>query len=334
MNPAPRPAHALCLTLALLGLAACSREHAPYASLELAAKGAHSAAIASDGKQAAIGSLTHGGSLWNIETGERRFNWNHRAGNLTPITAIGFSPEGAYALSAEGSEMVLWSTASGEALTFFTAPAAVQAVALGPQGDHALLGLADDKAVIFDARRGGVLREFAHQGRVHSVAMDARGTLALSGSADGTAQLWKVADGTALQVWTHEADVRLVALAADGSRALSVSKYDRAVVWDTATGLELAELATLSTRIVRGETFTAAAFSADGSRLLTGASDSRVLLWQISPLELRARWSLPRRSDWKRSGAYLLAVGFAPGDRDYLAIGADGFIHRLAEGPR
>jgi WD40 repeat protein len=85
---------------------------------------------------------------------------------------------------------------------------------------------------------------------------------------------------------------------------------------------------------VRGETVTAAAFSADGSRLLTGASDARVVLWQLAPLEQRARWKLPQRSDWKRAGAYLLAVGFAPGDRDYLAIGADGIIHRLAEAPR
>lgn len=333
MTHPPQQALALCLVLGLLGLAGCGNDAAPYASLELAT-GAHSASIAADGSQAVIGSLTQGGSLWNIDSAERRFNWNHRAGSLTPITAIGFSPDGDFALSAEGAEVVLWSTASGQALTFFTAPASVLALALGPRGDLALLGLADAKAVIFDARQGGVLREITHQGRVHSVALDAGGTLALTGSADRTAQLWKIEDGTRLQTWAHDTDVRLVALAADGSRALSVSKYDRAAIWDTATGLELAELTTLQTRTVRGETFTAAAFSGDGSRLLTGASDGRVLLWQLAPLAQRASWKLPRRSEWKRTGAYLLAVGFAPGDRDYLAIGADGFIHRLAEAPR
>lgn len=232
-------------------------------------------------------------------------------------------------MTASHDTLVLWDTASGGAITYFTAPAKVNAIALGPGGRLALLGLSDDTAVLFDARKGGIRRVFAHEGRVRSVALDADARLALSGSEDRSARLWDVASGAQLQRWQHDADVRLVALAPDGSRALSVSKYDRAVVWDTLSGRELGALPAFRARVTRGETWTAAAFSADGTRLLTGTTDRRVQLWELPALERRAQWEMPRRAEWKRSGAYILAVGFGAAEGACLSVSADGFVHRL-----
>ncbi|MBK8991668.1 MAG: hypothetical protein IPM40_08245 [Gammaproteobacteria bacterium] len=243
------------IALALcLGLAACGSRDAPLASLEVAEPGAFSAALSPDGRQAVIGSLRHGGSLWELDTDQRRFNWNHRAGESTPITVVAFAPGGDAVMTASHDTLVLWDTASGGAITYFTAPAKVNAIALGPGGRLALLGLSDDTAVLFDARKGGIRRVFAHEGRVRSVALDADARLALSGSEDRSARLWDVASGAQLQRWQHDADVRLVALAPDGSRALSVSKYDRAVVWDTSSGRELGALPAFRARVTRGET--------------------------------------------------------------------------------
>ena len=71
------------IALALVvGLAACGSRDAPLASLEVAVPGAFSAALSPDGRQAVIGSLRHGGSLWDLETDQRRFDWNHRAGDM------------------------------------------------------------------------------------------------------------------------------------------------------------------------------------------------------------------------------------------------------------
>lgn len=318
------------IALALcLGLAACGSRDAPLASLEVAEPGAFSAALSPDGRQAVIGSLRHGGSLWELDTDQRRFNWNHRAGESTPITVVAFAPGGDAVMTASHDTLVLWDTASGGAITYFTAPAKVNAIALGPGGRLALLGLSDDTAVLFDARKGGIRRVFAHEGRVRSVALDADARLALSGSEDRSARLWDVASGAQLQRWQHDADVRLVALAPDGSRALSVSKYDRAVLWDTSSGRELGALPAFRARVTRGETWTAAAFSADGTRLLTGTTDRRVQLWELPALERRAQWEMPRRAEWKRSGAYILAVGFGAAEGACLSVSADGFVHRL-----
>ncbi|MBP9032855.1 MAG: hypothetical protein KBG29_03105 [Pseudomonadales bacterium] len=322
------------IALALVvGLGACGPRDAPVASLEVAARGAFSAALSPDGSQAAIGSLHHGGSLWDLDTRQRRFAWNHRAGAFTPITAVAFAPGGEAAMTAEHETLVLWDTASGEAITYFTAPAKVNAIALGPGGRFALLGLSDDTAVLFDARKGGIKRVFAHEGRVRSVALDADARLALSGGEDRSARLWDVETGTELQRWQHDADVRLVALAPDGLRAFSVSKYDRAVVWDTTSGLELGALPAFRARVTRGETWTAAAFSADGGQLLTGTTDRRVQLWDLPAVERRAQWEMPRRADWKRSGAYMLAVGFGAAQGACLSVSADGFVHQLRVTP-
>ena len=313
----------------LLAIGGCDGASKPASSLEVADKGAFSAALSADGGYAVVGSLTHGGSLWEIDTGERRFNWNHHSGEYSPITSAAISPDAGYAITAESDSLVVWNTASGAALTFFSAPSQVLSVALGPQGQHALLGLSDDSAVLFDALKGGILRVFQHQGRVRSVAFNRDATLALTGSEDETARLLDVASGHELQRWEHAGDVRLVALSGDGARALSVSKYDRAALWDTSTGLETGSLPVSRWRTVRGESFTAAAFSADGSRLLTGTTDHRVQLWQLPSLRQIAAWELPRRADWKRSGAYVLAVGFSSDNRLVLGVSADGFIHRL-----
>ncbi len=123
----------------LLGLGACDGASKPASSLEVADKGAFSAALSADGSYAVVGSLTHGGSLWDVDTGERRFNWNHRAGEYSPITSAAISPDAGYAITAADNSLVAWNTASGAALTFFSAPAQVLSLALGPQGEHALL---------------------------------------------------------------------------------------------------------------------------------------------------------------------------------------------------
>lgn len=297
-------------------------------ALEVSARGARAVAFSADGRLAAVSSLVHGGSLWDLGSEERRFDWNHRVEGSSAIGALAFSPEGAFAISAENDTLVLWSTAKGDALTFFRAPAAVLALALGPEGKTALLGLADGTAVLFDPREGGILRSFPHEGRVLSVALDRRGALALCGSADRSLRLWDVASGRQLQRWRHGGAVRVVALSADGKRALGAARGEGATLRDTATGLSLGEIAGPGLLDPRHMSLTAAAFSPDGAQLLIGAADGSLGLWKVQGLEQEKRWELPRRSSLRPTGNVVLAVGYA--GEDVLGASSDGLIHRLA----
>ena len=319
------------LTAALLCLAlsACEKGKAPNNTLEVAVQGIYSASISDDGKHAIIGSINHGGSLWDLDSGERTFNWNHKEGAYSQLTASGFAPDADKALTADYQNLVLWDVASGNANRFWTSPDEMLSVALSSEGRFALLGLANYTAVMFDVQQGGIRRVFQHENRVRSVSLSADGKLALSGSEDGNAKLWNTDTGELLQTITHNNEVGLVKLSPKGDLALSVSQYDKAVVWRTADGSMVGELDVHSFALQRGLTFQAAAFSDDSGLLLTGTSDRVVQLWNTASLKRKETWTVPKRSLWKPTSAAILALGFSASDNSYWAIASNGFAHNL-----
>jgi len=329
-----RTLRALAATFSLtmvLTLSGCEQGEPPVASEQVADRGLFSAALSHDGNYALIGSLQHGGSLWKTDSFERIFNWNHEAGAFTPITVSAMTGHGRFALTVESDRMVLWNAVDGRALTFFSAPANVLDAALGPDGRYALLGLSDTNAVLFDAKKGGIKRTFHTDGRVWSVALDASGSLALTGGEDEIARLWDVESGTEKQRWEHNNEIRGVALSEDGSLALTIAKYDRAAVWDTQSGLLVGRLPQSRWRLVRGEVFTTAAISSDNKYILTGTTARDVHLFEMPGPRLVKTWSLSKTENWKRSAASVIAVGFTETDGNFIAISADGYLHRLKQ---
>lgn len=315
----------LCATL----LWGCSEKYPPQSSIEVAAKGIHGAAISDDGQYTSIGSVHHGGSLWRNRDGERLFNWNHKQGDFTTIVASDFSPDGQWAITSDPHTMVLWKLEDGSAFRFWTAPGEVLSTALSENGNFALLGLADNTAVVFDIKRGGIKRTFSHQNRVRSVDLSDDGRFAITGSEDYTAALWDMGSSQKILDMPHDDDVQLVAISPDGSLALSAAKYDTAKVWDTKSKKLIGTVPLAAEKLRRGLRFTAAKFSADNQYLLTGLPDQRVQLWSAKRLKLLKTWTLPKRDAWKPTGAAAVAVGFGPGNNQYIAVASNGFIHRL-----
>jgi len=316
----------LAITVSMTG---CGGGESPTQSWENAVKGTYSAALSNDGRFSVVGSITHGGSLWSVTDNKRLFDWNHKAGQFSNIIASGFSPDGNFALTADHQTMVLWNTQTGESLTFWTAPNEVMDVDLTPNGNFALLALEDYSAVLFDVKRGGIKRSFYHEDRVRSVSLSADGKLAVSGSEDQTAKLWNVETGELLFTWQHDDEVTTVAMNADGSKAFTMAKYDKAIIWDTSTGESLGELPLGANALKRGELFTSAKFSEDGTLLLTGNSDREVTLWDVNQLNVLQRWTVPKRDPWKPTSASIVALSFSPSASTYYAIASNGFTHRL-----
>ncbi len=312
-------------------LSACDSAKDPARSQEYAVKGTYSAALSADGRFSLIGSITHGGSLWRTATGERLYNWNHKEGESTNIVACSFSPEARFALTADHQTMVLWSTDSGKALTYWTAPSRVLAVDLSPQGNYALLGLENYSVVLFDVKRGGVERTFRHTDRVLSVDLSDDGRYAVTGSEDRTARLWDVRSGEELHRWQHEDDVVTVILSPGGERVLTVGQYDRAVIRDTGSGQTLGELPLGATAIKRGRAITSAAFSNDGERLLTGDTHRGVQLWDSDSQTRLAQWTLPKRDALQPASATVAAVSFTDRSDRFYAIASNGLGHRLEQ---
>lgn len=322
------PARILTSVCLLFVLQGCERPAAPEASLEVTSRRVTAGALAQTGDRLLLGSSWHGGAYWNMDTGERLYIWNHAQGEATLMNAVALSPEADWALTSDRTTLVLWSGLTGAAQQYWSSPANVHAVALGANGERALLGLSDHRAALYNVKLGGAVRSFPHEGPVTTVALSADDRLVLTGSDDGSAVLWDSASGEALVRQQHSVDVHLVRLSPDGERALSATRYDGVSIW-SAAGEMLWTLPQKKEHLKRGLRVTAARFSDNGAHLLTGRPDGLVQLWDLEARELVRSWRLPKRKRWQPIASVVMDVAFTEEPNRYRALGSDGFVHEL-----
>ncbi|MBX2809140.1 MAG: hypothetical protein KTR20_10965 [Cellvibrionaceae bacterium] len=315
--------------LMLIALLSACGSGTESARLEVATKGIYAAAFSNSGDLAVLGSVLHGGSLWQLQPAERLFNWNHGGDERSVFIAADVSSEGHWAITAEAYSLVLWDIDSGQAARFWTAPGEVLALALARGGRYALLGLADHSAVIFNTVRGGVARTFTHQGRVRSVDLAENGRLAITGAEDNTAVIWQVATGEPWMTLQHREAVQTVAISGDGRYAFTAAKYDRAQLWDVSAKRVLKTLPLAKEKLKRGLRVTAARFSEDGEQLLLAYTNRKVVLWAVRSAQRLHSWTLSKRDPWAPTGVEAVALAFAKRSGHYYAMGSNGFVYTL-----
>ena len=263
------------LATALL-LGACGSSDAPRASYELAAQGVYTGALSEDSSLSVVGSLNHGASLWRTTDHERLFNWAHKPGEFADLVATAFSADGTRAVTTDPRTLVIWDTTSGEALAFWTTPAAVLDVALIPNGAQIVMGLEDHSAILFDAELGDHLQTFLHEGVVGAVDVSGDGLWALTASDDETAVLWNLSNGDKVHTFQHQNPVRVAALSESAQYVFSAAQGKEVALWDGATGNRL------HTLYERNRGITSARFSADERLLLLGYVNRTIELWDVA----------------------------------------------------
>lgn len=110
----------------------------------------------------------------------------------------------------------------------------VRAVAISPDGDHALTGSFDTSAGYWRLADATLVRWLeAHDGGVNAVAFLPDGRRALTGASDDILILWDLGEGRPLARFVgHNAKVVAVAVSPDGSRAASASWDERIGLWE------------------------------------------------------------------------------------------------------
>lgn len=317
------------LLLAVGLITGCERGAEPSASLEVAARSVQSGALSWEGAWAAVGSGYHGGSLWKLDSRERLYDWNHKSGSYTLLTTASFSPDNNYVLTTDERTLVLWDRESGQAQQYWSSPSEILSSQLGPNGERALLGLADHRASLYNVQRGGIIRNLAHSDRVGAVALSADGERALTGSDAGTATLWNTRTGDPIAHQQHESPIELVAMAPDGGILLSSGRYERAKLWD-AEGQMVWELPLNEEHVRRGTQIISARFSDDGAWLLTGQPTGRVDLWDVEGQKLAFSWRLPKRKAFHPVSVSVVDLAFTDDPDLYRALSSDGFVHDLS----
>lgn len=180
-----------------------------------------------------------------------------------------------------------------------------------PDGKRAVIASSDRGVRVWDVEgRRDVRRLVGHTASVWAVGLNADGTKAISGSMDGTARVWDVASGRELaKLEGHLSLVSAVGLNADGTRAIT-GGFDGAVIWwDATKGTELRRLEGLELKAIH------AVVLVPGQKLAVIAADRRVVVWDFSTGEVRAKW--------EAHGGSVTAVSVAEGGKLILTGGDD-----------
>ena len=223
-------------------LSACTPTDIPVKSWTNAFEGIYSAAISHDGTRTFIGSSLHGGSVWNLSENERLYEWNHKQGEFSLITAAAISPDEQYIATVDGDTVVLWEAYSGRALQYFTAPADILSIALAPRGNFALLGLTNHSVVYFDIKNGGVIRTIQFDNSILSLALSDDGQLAIVGLSNSDAKLLDIKRELLLQDWHTKGWVKTVAISSNNRYVFIASQYRKATIRDINTGATISSL--------------------------------------------------------------------------------------------
>ena len=227
-------------------------------------------------------SFDSGKEINSLDDQGRPSAWYDQASESKQIWAVQFAPSGDQLLAIGGNDAWLIDGASRETTVRFSPHGVVASADVSPDGTRVVTGSWDRSAKIWDAATGQSLIQLdgQHADYINSVSYSPDGTRILTASDDKTARLWNAADGKPLQpVFNkHSGRVNQACFSPDGAHVLTVSADKTAIVSDAATG---ETLLTLGGPDGHNAGVLAGAYSADGSRIITGSEDlqRQAIVW-------------------------------------------------------
>ncbi|WP_406803117.1 WD40 repeat domain-containing protein [Alkalimarinus alittae] len=310
----------LALSLIVLTIVGCG-EKGPESKTELAVQGFLSGDISRDGRYAVVGSIHHGGSLWDVAKKERMFDWNHAAGEKSLIRHVSISGDGTLAATTVEDNVVLWETATGKSVAFWKAPARISALKLSWDGRYALLGMINHQAMYFDMNAGSRVFTFEHNAEVRSVDLSDDGLLGITGADDLTAKVWDLQNGDLLHQFNHRNQIKTVAISGKGKYGFTTSQREDSIIWDLKTGESVLKLPNRYTN------FTAAQFSEDESKLLLGTFQGVLSIMTLPSGSVESTWQAsPRKAYGGASSKAVVAAVFSQKPGGVIALMSDGML--------
>lgn len=268
-----------------------------------------------NGKLIAAASLDGSVDIREAQTG----TFQRRLRNGAPVTALVFHPDGISLLTGDQKgEVKVWDWFNGTTKsTFPKQGAAIQALAVSPQGDIVAIAAkgawsptlwrfrtqqvittlptgrtqqqtqlscpsCDSQSRCFEGACWAFDTTQGHTGEIDLLAFSKGGLLASAG-ADETIRIWDVRSQPPKLTQTlqgHAAGTRQLAFSPNDKEVLSVSAQDRtsARLWDLATGNVLA-----TPNLGHTRNLTAVAFAPSGQEVYTASLDNTIKRWQFRP---------------------------------------------------
>jgi WD40 repeat protein len=244
-----------------------------------AGEGVVSLAFSPDGNKLISGSVADSAIIWDVE---RRTPLHRLEGHEDGVHAVGFTPDGARAVTASGQTLRLWRAADGTLIR-------------------------ERKGLFADEERKG------HNAEVTTLAVSSRGIVA-SGDGSGEIWLWDGMTGAALKMLANAGQAGLpigsLRFSPDGTLLLSAAGtfgwcagqcgYVQHI-WNIGSGGEVTAYAKHDNSVF------ASAYSADGGLVATGGFNGDIQAWDPKTGETKA--------EQKGTGLPVGPVGFSADGR-------------------
>jgi len=197
------------------------------------------------------------------------------------VNAVALSADGAYLVTASKDRMVrLWDVAAGREIAVMEHPSPVYFAAFSPSGGHLVTSTGDGTIMLFEIPAAREVATIRHPGVARTVAFSPDGARLVTAYEDGSAHVWDMTGNRiASLAEAHGRRVYDAKFSPDGTRIATASHDRTARIWDAATG------STLLTLALPGPV-AAAAFSADGARIVTGTDRQAIVFDAVSGAEL------------------------------------------------
>jgi WD40 repeat protein len=265
-----------------------------------------SADFSADGSRIVTASQDNTARVWHAESGQQIVVLR---GHQDEVRSASFSPNGLRIVTASADKTArIWDGLTGREIAVLRGHEAhVQSAAFSPDGLRIVTASGDKSARTWDVgntTKTAVLR--GHEARVQSAAFSADGSRVVTASRDRTVRIWDAASGREVAVLRGHQDT-VAALSPDGSRIVTIL-FDRSAdetnisewarvyldprgntarLWDVASGKEIAALKPeyadrMMAQLNRNNVVASAAFSPDGSRIVTASGDKTARIWDAA----------------------------------------------------
>lgn len=313
------------LTLALICLlSGCdSAGNGPHVSFQHGDDGALAAAISENASISVVSSISEGVVVWDLEFNQKIYQWHHKnAGEPNnTVTLVDIAHDNSHVVTADREAFAIWHLDSGEPLGFWRiAESTIRDIAVSNNGRGILVGKSNGTVIFFEYKTGRRLDFFGHQERINSIAISPNGYYALTGGNDYVAYLWDTRTAQVVYRFDHPSRVTQVALDSKGRFAFTADSQKHARIWDLRTGQQVSQLK----YIQRQKIFTAARFSDDGERLLTGSPNRHLILWQVATGKKIREWRVRRGKSLLTGSSVVYAVSFY-GDKQVISESSTGW---------